>query len=111
MTDTINYANLMERAEDDARELLESADNSEDAREGVWERCDWDWVIYYGKAMELCIETPSELLNQAEDMVSELCLVNSETYLYEHACHVAFCIVYFAIHDQIGTLIDKGVEA
>jgi len=110
MTDTINYANLMERAEDDARELLESAHNPERAREDVWERCDWDWAIYYGKAMELCINTPSELLNQAEDMVSELCLVNTDTGLYQHACDVAFCIIYFAINDQLETLIDKGVE-
>ena len=101
----INYVNLMERAKNDARELLESADDWDTALDLIHERSrDWDWVIYPGKAMDLCAAVPNDVLDNAEDEVNDCGLINAETNLYEHASAVAYWIVHNAIMEAITEL-------
>jgi len=100
MTD-INYLNLMERANDDARELLESAHNWDNALDLIHERCDWDWVIYSGKAMDLCAAVPNSVLNDAEEAVIDCGIMSSDTTLHEHASAVAYWIVHNAIMEAV----------
>jgi len=110
MTD-INYANLMKRAEDAARECMESSDSIDGAFDLAAEYCDWNWVIYYGMAMELCQSVPGEVLNNAEFMASDCAMVNIDTTLYEHAAAVAFCIVHNAVFSSLEYLATQTVEA
>jgi len=104
MTDTINYANLMERAKDDALELLESAHNWDNALDLIHERCDWDWVIYSGKALDLCASVPNDVLANAEDVVIDCGMIDSETTLCQHASAVAYWIIHNAIMEQVTEL-------
>jgi hypothetical protein len=104
MTDTINYSNLMERAERDARELLESADDWDTALDLVHDFCEWDWVIYSGKALDLCAAVPNDVLDNAEDVVSDCGYIGAETTLCEHASAVAYWIIRNAIMEQVTEL-------
>jgi len=100
----INYANLMKRAEDAARELLESADDWDTALDLIHEFSEWDWVIYSGMAMDLCAAVDNDILGNAEDAVNDCGIIDSETNLYEHASAVAYWIVRNAIMEQVTEL-------
>jgi len=110
MTDAIHYNELIRRAADVAGELLENTDSADNARDLVAESCEWDWVIYYSKAMDLCTNVPSDILDDAESMVADCCMVNEKTDLYSHACAVAFWIVHNAVSEQLEQLINETVE-
>ena len=111
MSDAIHYNELIRRAADVAAELLEDSDSADRARDLVAESCEWDWVIYYGKAMDLCTNVPSDILDNAESMVADCCMVNENTDLYSHACAVAFWIVHNAVSAQLDQLINETEEA
>ena len=111
MTDAINYNELTRRAADVAAELLENADSADRARDLVAESCEWDWVIYYGMAMELCINVPNDVLNAAEDVVADLGMVTESTDLYGHACLVAYWIAHNAVSASLERMIEEREAA
>jgi len=111
MTDAIHYNELMRRAADVAGELLENTDSPDRARDLIAESSEWDWVIYYSKAMDLCNNVPSDILDDAESMVADCCTIDEKTDLYSHACAVAFWIVHNAVSEQLEQLINEIVEA
>jgi len=111
MSDAIHYNELMRRAADVAGELLENTDSADRARDLIAESSEWDWVIYYSKAMDLCTNVPSDILDDAESMVADCCMVNENTDLYSHACAVAFWIVHNAVSAQLDQLINETEEA
>ena len=111
MSDAIHYNELIRRAADVAGELLENTDSADRARDLVAESCEWDWVIYYGKAMDLCTNVPSDILDNAESMVEECRMLNEKPDLYGHACAVAFWIVHNAVSAQLDQLINETEEA
>lgn len=114
----INWKNLNERAKDTARfgmpplptentfeawqayaEALEALDVSELAHA---EADSWDWVIYYGQAMQLCTQVPSSVLHEAEAMVQDAGGVNNvfeSAGLYGVACQCAYWIVFQVVFD------------
>ena len=117
MTDAINYNELMKRARNAAEEIIEHVnamllggngpDCIEYAQDIIAEHCDWDWTIYYGMAMELCCNVPSDILQNAEEMVKDHGTVTAETDLYSHATMVAYWIVYGAIEQSLEAMIEQ----
>jgi len=111
MTDAINYNELMKRADSVAAELLDNAETLDDAREGLYESCDWDWVIYYGMAMELCTNVPSDVLSDAEEMVADMDLITNDISLFGHAHTVAYWIVHNAVNASLERMIEEREAA
>jgi len=111
MTDAINYKELMKRAHNAAEDIMEHAECPEQARDMVHDYCDWDWAIYYGKAMELCCNVPSGVLYSAEDLAQESGTVSAEAGLYERAGMIAYWIIHEAIAGQLEALIEQTEAA
>ena len=124
-----NYRNLITRAKDSAQEhipalptvntleawqayeqALIDLEPSEIANE---EADSWDWVIYYGQAMDLCANVPSGILHRAETMVQDSGGVEDQFEsggLYGVACVCAYHIVYFAVCEAVEELRDELLE-
>lgn len=81
---TITYLAIRKRAKDCALEYMPSLpekntyENWESFQQDVealdsydiaYESSDWDWVIYYHRALELCQAVPSGILHEAESEV------------------------------------------
>lgn len=87
-------------------EELEQVDTSDLAH---LEADSWDWVIYYGQAMELCTQVPSSVLEEAEAMVQDAGGVQEVFVgagLYGVACQCAYWIVFeqvFAAMEELRT--------
>ena len=111
MTDAINYAELIKRADSVASELLDNEETEGDAEDRLMDSCEWDWTIYYGMAMELCNNVPGHLLDEAEEMVEETGVVLGHTSLYEHATFVAFWIVWGAVSRALESKLEEREEA
>lgn len=125
----INYRNLEARAKDTALEYMPSMPKQNtleawqaysqalmdlESTEIANEEADsWDWVIYYGQAMDLCANVPSSILHRAETMVQECGNVEYEFEsggLYGVACVCAYHIVYFAICEAVENLREELLE-
>jgi hypothetical protein len=123
---TITFKAIAERAESDAREYMPAlpkentldawesyqADvESLDAFEIAHESCEWDWVIYYGRAMELCQSVPGDVLSDAESEWHDMGAPVGETFgLYELACELAAIIVTREIASAVESVKDELIE-
>jgi len=124
---TITYKAIQDRAESDARERMpdlptentfvawesfQQAVEDLDAIEIAHESCEWDWVIYYARAMELCQAVPSDVLNDAEQEFEDM---GGTEYmpsvgLYEIAVQLAAIIVTREIVDQVERIKDELID-
>lgn len=117
-----NWANLNTRAKESAQEFMPSlpTENTLEAWEAYAEALEaldpsefahaeadgWDWVIYYGQAMQLCTQVPSSVLHEAEAMIEDAGGVTEpfkDAGLYGVACLCAYWIVFdvvFAVTEQ-----------
>lgn len=82
-----------------------------DAYEVAHESSEWDWVIYYHGAMELCQAVPSSVLQEAESECSELGYANEVEFgLYETAAIIASQIVIRAIADAVEEVKEELID-
>ena len=75
-----------------------------DAYEVAAYSSDWDWVIYHGRAMEVCQAVPSSVLHEAEGTFHEMdmaSVLGEEIGLYEMASTLAHLIVESEIVDAV----------
>jgi len=73
-----------------------------DAYEIAHESADWDWTIYYHRALELCQAVPSAVLHEAESEYNDCGgFGDLNVGLYELASHLAFWIVNRAILEAV----------
>jgi len=125
---TITHFAIVQRANRDAMERMPdlpkepTADawesfiddlESLDAYEIAHESADWDWVIYYHRALELCQAVPSAVLHEAESERHDLCGpdgIDDSFGLYEMACHLAHLIVSQAIREAVEECRDELIE-
>lgn len=124
-----NYRNLITRAKDSAQEhvpalptvnTLEAWQAYEQAlidlepSEVASEEADsWDWVIYYGQAMDLCANVPSGILHRAETDLQDFDGIAQQFEtggLYGVACACAYHIVHVAICEAVEELRDELLE-
>ena len=84
-----------------------------DAFEIAHESAEWDWVIYYHRALELCQAVPSAVLHEAESEWHDLCGpdgIDDSFGLYEMACQLANLIVTRAIVEAVEECRDELLE-
>lgn len=82
-----------------------------DAFEIANESAEWDWVIYYHKAMELCQAVPSAVLHEAESEYNDFGgFGDLDVGLYELASHLAHLIVVRAIMEAVEECRDELLE-
>ena len=121
MSDKITWNAILERAEDCAKDAMPEfpKSNTVEAWESfqaelktieevdiAHEMSDWDWVIYFGMAMQLCREVPSEVLHDAESEWHDMGgpdVIEGNFGLYEFASQLAAIIVI----DQIGQAVSS----
>lgn len=125
----ISYSNLLKRAKSDAQEYMpdlpktgtieswqafldavESVDSSDVAHESA---DSWDWVIYHGKALELCTLLPRSVVDQAESMLLDCGDVEDAFKnggLGGVACLVAYWIIYQAVLDEVEALKEELID-
>ena len=119
MSDKITWNAILERAQEcakdampgfpesntvDAWEEFQIAVEDVDALDTAHEMSEWDWVIYFGMAMKLCREVPSEVLHDAESEWHDMCgpdNIEDNFGLYEFASQLAAIIVT----NQIGLAV------
>ena len=124
---TITYKAIRDRAESDAREYMpdlptentltawesfQQAVEDQDAMEIAHESCEWDWVIYYHRAMELCQAVPSAVLHEAESEFEDM---GGTEYmpsvgLYEIAFRLAAIIVTREIIEAVERVKDEMID-
>jgi len=126
-TMTITHKAIIDRAEQDARDAMpdlptentldawesfEADVEAVDAYDVAHESADWDWVIYYHRAMELCQVVPSGVLSEAEDRLLDMggMSESSSFGLYEMACQLAAIIVTREIADAVERIKDELVD-
>jgi hypothetical protein len=125
----ISYTKLFERARQDAQDAMpdlpktntleawqsfldsiESVESGDIAHESA---DSWDWVIYHGQALELCVMLPSSLVSDAESMASE-CGGIQEAFesggLGGVACLIAYWIIYQAVQDAVELAKEELLE-
>ena len=124
---TITYKAIQDRAAKDALEYMpdvprqntfdawESYQNEVealDAYEIAHESCEWDWVIYYHRAMELCQAVPSDVLCDAESELLDMGFngLNENWGLYEMAVQLAAIIVTREIADAVEQAKDELID-
>jgi len=124
---TITYKAIQDRAAKDALEYMpdmprqntldawESYQNEVealDAYEIAHESCEWDWVIYYHRAMELCQAVPSDVLCDAESELLGMGFngLNENWGLYEMAVQLAAIIVTREIADAVEQAKDELID-
>ena len=84
-----------------------------DAFDVAHESCEWDWVIYCHRALELCHAVPTDVLHDAESEWHDMGSPNSIDWrfgLYEFAFHLAAIIVTREIAEAVESLKDELVE-
>lgn len=128
MTD-ISYSNLLKRAKSDAQESMpdlpktgtieswqafldtvESIDSSDVAHESA---DSWDWVIYHGKALEVCTLLPRSVVDEAESRLLDCGGVEDAFKnggLGGVACLVAYWSIYQAVSDEVETLKEELID-
>lgn len=125
----ISYSVLIKRAKDEALDSMpdlpkagtleswqafldtvESIEASDVAHESA---DSWDWVIYHGKALELCTMLPSRVVDEAESMVID-CGGIGEAFenggLGGVACLVAYWIINQAVLEAAEELKAELIE-
>jgi hypothetical protein len=124
------YYEMMTRAKQDAKELVEGAASFDKAKslntyqgwkdyidtlEGLFlddiahEHADsLDTVIYHGKAIQLCIDTPSSKFAEAEETYLD-CNPPSQG-LFEMSSGVAYWIVYQEVLDALQAEVEGCLE-
>jgi hypothetical protein len=125
---TITYKAICDRALEDARERMPEwpKANTIDAWEGFMhdledldaheiahECSDWDWVIYYARALELCQAVPPSVLHEAESQWHDMCgpdTIDDSFGLYEMACQLAAIIVTDEIVQAVETVREELLE-
>jgi len=128
-TDTnITYAAIKRRAMQDAQDSMPDLPTQGDAES--WcrfieqiedldtyqiasESADWDWVIYYYRAMQLCNAVPTSVLHQAESEWHDMgfaASLGADFGLYEMAFQIASIIVTHEIVDAIEALKEELTE-
>ena len=121
----ISYSGLIKRAKDDALEAmpdlpktgtLESWQSFLDSVESVepgdvaHESADsWDWVIYHGKALELCAMLPSRVVDEAESMVID-CGGIGEAFENGGLGGVACLVAYWIINQAVAEAVEEAKE-
>ena len=124
---TITYLAICKRAKDRALECMPDmpTENTYEAWESfqqdvealdsyeiAYESSEWDWVIYYSRALELCQAVPSGILHEAESEWEDMGGFESmgAVGLYEMATMLASIIVtreiVEAVEDVKSELID-----
>lgn len=134
---TITHFAIIQRAKQDAQERMPDlpkapwiAEDGEDLREGKWldyirdledldpyeiahESAEWDWVIYYHRAMELCQAVDSATLHEAEAEWHDLGGaqgIDDSFGLYELAGQLASLIVTRAIVEAVEECREELLE-
>lgn len=124
------YYEMMTRAKQDAKELVEEAASFGEAKslntyQGWKDYIDtievldlsdmasqaadgWDIVIYHGKAMQLCTDCPASVLHEAEAMYEDF--GGDPVGLYELASRLAYWIVYQAFSDALQAEVEGCLE-
>jgi len=69
------------------------------------ELSEWDWVIYYHRAMDLCLAVPGDVLTDAEDQAKD-CGPSDEYGLFE----TAFNCAYWIVNNEIAQAIEQVKE-
>jgi len=125
--EAITYKAIQDRAESDAREHMPELPTentlvawesfqqdveSLDAMEIAHESCEWDWVIYYNRAMELCQAVPSAVLHEAESEFDDMGGTENMTSvgLYEIAFRLAAIIVTREVAEAVETVKDELID-
>jgi len=125
---TITYKAIQDRALEDAKERMPEFPTENtvdawdrfiselddlDAHEIAHESCEWGWVIYYARALELCQAVPSSVLHDAESQWHDMCGpdgIDDSFGLYEMACQLAAIIVIDEIAQAVDTVRDELLE-
>ena len=105
----------------EAWESFQRAVEEMDAHEIAHESSEWDWVIYYHRALELCQAVPSDVLHEAESEAYDSggidhlqgygCDRSSDNFgLYEMAVLIADQIVTRAIVDAVESLKEELID-
>jgi len=82
-----------------------------DAYEIAHESSEWDWCIYYHRAMKLCQAVPSAVLHEAESEYNDCGgFGDLDVGLYELATHLAHLIVSQAIREAVEECRDELLE-
>lgn len=82
-----------------------------DAYEIAHESADWDWVIYYHRALELCQAVPSGILHEAESEYNDCGgFGDIDIGLYELATHLAHLIVSRAIREAVEDAKEEMID-
>lgn len=115
----ITYQAIIERAEDVAQDYMPELPKENtipawesfqaeldalDAFEIAHEASEWDWVIYYGKAMQVCQEVPGDVLEYAESEWHGMCgpdAIDESFGIYEVVTHLAAIIVAREIAEAV----------
>jgi hypothetical protein len=125
----ISYSGLIARAKQDAQEampelpkvntieawqiFLESVEAVVSGDVAHESADSWDWVIYHGKALELCAMLPSSLVSDAEQQALD-CGGIDEAFesggLGGVACLVAYWVIYQAVQDAVETAKEELAE-
>jgi len=120
--DALEYMPEMPKKSDpNAWEIYVDELEALDAYEIAHESADWDWVIYYHRALELCQAVPSAVLHEAESEVYDNggidhlqgygCNRSSDNFgLYEMAALIANQIVVTAIREAVEECRDELLE-
>jgi hypothetical protein len=128
-TDTkITYTEVQKRAARDAQDRAPNmpTENTVEAWESFmvdveemdigeisFECAEWDWVIYYHRAMELCLAVPTSVLSEAEGVYHDCGgheLERDSFGLYHIASSVAFYIVSSEIAEAVETLKEELID-
>lgn len=126
MHDAINESTLRKRAKESASYLLQEstdfdkakAQNTYDSWQEYLDSLDsldlsdlahqeadsWDWVIYNGKALDLCANVYGSTLNEAESLYLECDPIPAG--LYEIATGIAYWIVYQAVMSELESQLE-----
>ena len=130
MTDSsdmkITYKAIQDRAKDvakecapdfpvagtvDAWESFQRDVEDMDSIEIAHESCEWDWVIYYHRALELCQAVPSDILDDAESQWHDMGAYTDEQFgLYEFAVQLAAIIVTREIMEAVESLKEELID-
>ena len=80
----------------------------------AYESSEWDWVIYYHRAMELCQAVPSDVLHDVESEMRTMrgpdLGLGDSLGLYELASHIACEIVVNEIADAVESLKEELID-
>lgn len=121
---TITYRAIQKRAKDVAQEYMpefpkqntfeaweafQSEVEALDAYDIAHESSDWDWVIYYGRALELCQAVPSDVRGQAEEELEDMG-GQVEPGLYELAASLAALIVTREIAEAVESVKEELID-